>query len=351
MKNILLTYFLLGLFFTSYNQQTLVASDIRPDGIKDVNTGVPKTAACGTPYLSSGYPAWTNYWGGYQFNIINLSANDITIHGFEARFQGTSGYRIYTKTGTFIGFETNAGAWTLVGQIAGGLTGLSTTAPTPIPITVDICIPAGATQGFYLTRSDNNAANRHLYVPGTGTPGTTIYASDANLGITEAHYVTPYFAALYAQSRRPSLDVCYSVGCNALPIELVTFNGYNHNRVNKLNWVTATEINNDYFLLQRSSDGFKWFDVTKIDGVGNSLDEVQYSYEDTDYDNVTNYYRLIQFDQDGEYEIFNTITIDNTTTNKTINNITNLMGQSVDDTYKGIVIIYYNDGTTIKTLR
>lgn len=62
-------------------------------------------AACGSPFLSTGYPVWTNYWAGWMVKIINTNPCPIVINSFEARFQGTSGYRIYTKTGTFIGFE------------------------------------------------------------------------------------------------------------------------------------------------------------------------------------------------------------------------------------------------------
>lgn len=177
-----------------------------------IESTLKTTATCGAPWITTGYPAWTNYWAGYMINIINTSICPIEINSFEARFQGTSGYRIYTKSGTFVGFELNSAAWALVGT-TNNLTGLSTVAPTPIPIAVNITIPPGGIQGFYLTRTDNVVANRHLYVPGTGTAGTTVYASDGNLSITEGSYIDPYFAFLNAGTRRPSLDVCYTINC------------------------------------------------------------------------------------------------------------------------------------------
>jgi hypothetical protein len=353
MKSLFITFALL-LSFNVFSQNVLVGSDLdsRPSGIKDEAIGAPKTAACGTPWLSSGYPAWTNYWGGYQFNIINLSASDVTIHSFEARFQGTSGYRIYTKTGTFVGFETNAGAWTLVGSIAGGLTGLSTTAPTPIPIPVEICIPAGATQAFYLTRTDNNAANRHLYVPGSGIGGTTIYASDANIGLTEAYYVTPFFAALYAQVRRPSLDVCYSVGCTVLPVEMIKFEGENNNGKNHITWWTVSENNNDYFVVERSNNGVDFREIGTIDGQGNSSELTSYIFNDLYYKRgQINYYRLKQVDIDGKYEYHNVISIDNSKEEVRLIKTCNLMGQEVDDNYKGFVLLQYSDNSIVKSLK
>ena len=39
---------------------------------------------------------------------------------------------------------------------------------------------------------------------------------------------------------------------------------------NRLEWVTATEINNDYFSLERSRDGLEFSAIARVDGAGNS---------------------------------------------------------------------------------
>jgi len=303
------------------------------------------TASCGTPFLSTGYPAWLNYWAGWMVRIINTNACPITINSFEARFQGTAGYRIYTKTGTFIGFETTAGAWILVGNLA-TLTGTSVTAPTAIPIAVNITIPAGGSQSFYLTRSDNVIANRHLYIAGAGVAGTTIYAFDANLSITEGEYVDPYFAALQVGVRRPSFDVCYTVAC-PLPIEIVSFNGYKRDGYNLLTWVSATETNNDYYTIERSTDGLNWESISKLDGSANSNTPIFYEYKDYTPNKSINYYRLKQTDLDGSYKYFIIIDIDNRINGegKTLTKITNIMGQEVNSDTDGVLIYYYSDGT------
>ncbi|GAB4133397.1 MAG: hypothetical protein Fur0041_05590 [Bacteroidia bacterium] len=255
--------------------------------------------------INTGYPAWTNYYAGYMININNISTMNMTIDCFEARFQGTSGYRIYTKTGTFVGSETNPAAWTLVGNIAAGVVGVSTTGPSPIPIAVNVIIPPGATQAFYLTRTDNVTTNRHLYVTGTGTPGTTVYCSNADLQITEARYLDPYFT-LQAGSRRPSLTVYYTLS-TPMPVELIEFNCSSQNDNISLNWSTATEENNHYFLLERSTDANSAFlPIAEIPGNGNS--SIQHNYSYTDYNPVTgnNYYRLKQIDYNGHEHILPT---------------------------------------------
>ncbi|MEM6526269.1 MAG: T9SS type A sorting domain-containing protein [Bacteroidota bacterium] len=91
---------------------------------------------------------------------------------------------------------------------------------------------------------------------------------------------------------------------STLPVTLVSFDGnFNENQgATKLQWVTATEKDNDYFIVQRSSNGKDYQEIGKVDGSGNSTSLVNYSFVDTDPLGGTNYYRLKQVDFDGQYE-------------------------------------------------
>lgn len=355
MKKLLTLFFIILTLGIVKSQNVLHAGiDWREDSIHYESTSktlAPLTTACGSPFLSTGYPVWTNYWAGWMVRIINTNVCPITINSFEARFQGTTGYRIYTKTGTFVGFETTPAAWTLVGTVA-SLTGTSTTAPTAIPIVVNVTIPAGGSQSFYLTRSDNLIANRHLYVAGIGVAGTTIYASNVDLSITEGSYVDPYFAFLNVGSRRPSFDVCYSINC-ALPIELISFEANGYGTYNNINWSCATETNNNYFVVERSTDGVNWTQVGVVDGAGTSNMNTFYSYKDFSYNkNTYNYYRLKQVDFNGQYEYSNIIYVDNTDVGKPkLISTINQFGQEVDENYKGLVIEIYDDNSIKKIIR
>jgi len=84
-----------------------------------------------------------------------------------------------------------------------------------------------------------------------------------------------------------------------LPIDLVKFTGeYAGNNV-ELKWVTETETNNDYFTLERSSNGEEYEVVAIIDGAGTTVQSQMYSYTDeTPFDGIS-YYRLSQTDHDG----------------------------------------------------
>jgi hypothetical protein len=142
-----------------------------------------------------------------------------------------------------------------------------------------------------------------------------------------------------------------SLNCIPLPIELISFNGYPVKNYNVLKWITATEINNDYFTLEKSSNGLNWDIVTKLKGAGNSTSSLSYEYKDYDVSTQINYYRLKQTDYNGVYKYHNIITIDNTETSKSkIIKITNLLGQDVEESYNGVKIYQYSDGKCTKVI-
>lgn len=142
-----------------------------------------------------------------------------------------------------------------------------------------------------------------------------------------------------------------SLNCTLLPIELISFEGYSVKNYNILKWVTATEINNDYFTLEKSSNGLNWDIVTKLKGAGNSTSSLSYEYKDYDVSTQINYYRLKQTDYNGVYKYHNIITIDNTETSKSkIVKITNLLGQDVEESYDGVKIYQYSNGKCTKVI-
>ncbi len=91
-----------------------------------------------------------------------------------------------------------------------------------------------------------------------------------------------------------------------LPIELIDFNAYviNNNSV-QLDWQTASEINNDYFTIERSKNVTDWEVINRINGAGNSSTLLAYSTIDDDPYLEVSYYRLKQTDFDGEFSYSN----------------------------------------------
>jgi hypothetical protein len=88
---------------------------------------------------------------------------------------------------------------------------------------------------------------------------------------------------------------------NVLPIELISFSGKHDDDIVRLDWQTASEINNDYFTIERSSDAKKWEAIELIAGFGNSLSTIDYTTIDASPLKNQSYYRLKQTDFDGKY--------------------------------------------------
>ena len=153
-------------------------------------------------------------------------------------------------------------------------------------------------------------------------------------------------------SLRPNIKIALSDPVS-LPIELLYFNGVAHGRVNNLYWSTASENNNDYFNIEKSSDDEIWVDIDKQKGAGNSSTQLYYSFSDNNVEKIINYYRLKQTDYDGNFKYSDIISIDNRDNDsKEIYRVVNVLGQEVDlQYYRGLAIIEYSDGSSIKIIK
>lgn len=88
---------------------------------------------------------------------------------------------------------------------------------------------------------------------------------------------------------------------NPLPIELLSFDAtLVYDQVN-LEWVTASEINNDFFTIERSSNAVDFAPIAKQNGAGNSSAELTYYQIDRKPLLGVSYYRLKQTDYDGTF--------------------------------------------------
>jgi hypothetical protein len=87
----------------------------------------------------------------------------------------------------------------------------------------------------------------------------------------------------------------------SLPVTVVSYDAkLNTNGTVQLTWLTASETNNSYFELQRSTDGITFTTIGKVTGAGNSTQEKRYDFIDLSPLAGTNYYKLLQYDKDGK---------------------------------------------------
>jgi hypothetical protein len=86
-----------------------------------------------------------------------------------------------------------------------------------------------------------------------------------------------------------------------LPVEFASFTAKCNNDKVELKWSTASETNNDYFTIERSSNSADWDPFMNVSGAGNSNTLLYYTAEDNEPLDGISYYRLKQTDFDGAF--------------------------------------------------
>jgi len=81
--------------------------------------------------------------------------------------------------------------------------------------------------------------------------------------------------------------------CTKTAIELLRFDGKVRGTGNELNWATASEENNEAFILQRSTDGVNFETIAEINGAGTTNASTSYSFLDKTFVSADNFYRLL----------------------------------------------------------
>ena len=150
----------------------------------------------------------------------------------------------------------------------------------------------------------------------------------------------------YINSYRPNTR--FAMGGSALPIDLISFNGevlLEMDPIVLLEWTVSSQVNNEYYTIERSKNLSVWSLVDSIPGNGTTNMELRYSLLDDNPFKGVSYYRLKQTDHDGKTETFKPIAITINSEEKIVSKIINLMGQEVPEDYQGIVIEMYTDGT------
>ena len=199
-------------------------------------------------------------------------------------------------------------------------------------------------------------------------PNTTISQSGGNVltwsGVNDVGFtasISPasgtfngtevFYLAMDGNSDAQCYYTLQGINVQVLPIKLIYFEVRKYVNCNKVKFGVATQVNNDYFTIQRSSDAINWTDIKIIDGAGNSNQQTEYGYNDFNYKNSLNYYRLKQTDFNGDYEYSAIDVVDNRGEVINVIKTFNMTGQEVDLNYKGFVIEIYENGTSRKVIR
>jgi hypothetical protein len=142
--------------------------------------------------------------------------------------------------------------------------------------------------------------------------------------------------------------------CVVLPIELIDFSAVHRDDGIHINWLTATELNNEWFVIDKSTDGYSWKEFNRVKGQGTVNTPTSYQLIDTDVVQGYNYYQLKQIDFDKQEKYLGIVFIYlDSTKNKSIFMIVDILGRKIEDLekYVGIYIVVFDDGTSKKYIK
>ncbi|TAH04678.1 MAG: hypothetical protein EAZ15_00770 [Sphingobacteriales bacterium] len=179
---------------------------------------------------------------------------------------------------------------------------------------------------FITPKNSTTFGNEELYAQKVSTTGTTLWTAGGVLVSNSAGNKTAptlaltgnkmialwedfrasipagFYSDIYAQT-------IYSNG--TLPVKITAFTAlYGDNKV-RLNWNTASEINNQGFDIERSTDGLIFSKIAYVKGNGTTNVPHNYSFNDANLISQTQYlyYRLKQVDNNGEFEYSNIVSV------------------------------------------
>lgn len=155
------------------------------------------------------------------------------------------------------------------------------------------------------TTSGSREYVQHSGGENTYSAGKLTYSFDWTAPATAVDDISFYVAANIANGSGTGGDLIVfdSDQSITLPVDLVEFKATDNSdgRV-LLKWITASELNSDYFEILRSEDGIDFYSIANVDAQGFSNEIFEYKYVDENaITNRNSYYRLKQLDIDGQY--------------------------------------------------
>ena len=201
----------------------------------------------------------------------------------------------------------------------------SSTAEISFSVTHDVNISGTAVMTVLSPQTIGHDLNIGINSKAIQNTGTTLVTNGLRLNTVGQNSGTWGGTASGATNKNATYFGSVTTGifsfATPLPVKLIAFNGTRAAASSQLNFVTATEINNDKFEIERSINGIDFIKVGEVKGSGNSTQLVNYTFTDhnlANYATVAIYYRMKQLDYNGDFEYSNTIKLSlNTSTVKT----------------------------------
>jgi hypothetical protein len=315
-----------GLYDYSWSSSIYRAADI----------GAAKTISSLSWYVD-GFQSGYSQTGPYTFNNVQIYFAYTTLSGW-ANTSNVSGVNRLTGINAAQGITS----WTKVYD--GSITFNASDAWKTITLISPFSYDGTTNLIVHVDNKDGSYASGYPifhytnYNTATSTRTMKYGAQDGSMGPTSG-------TRMYA---RPDIRFCTTA---ALPVELSSFEGRKHPYYNQILWTTQSEHFTSHFVVQKADSTQQWSTITHITASGSSTSLVDYSIMDSHLKNIVNYYRLIQYDINGNFEIYGPISIDNTQNEVYIVRYITLTGQEAPPDVKGPVIAIYSDGTSKRIIK
>lgn len=304
-----------GLNITATNQPTLN------------NAGKVASAGIAGGVLTYTYPGFPGTWWEVNDGIAGPCFNmTLTVNGNPEGCTVTStgindGCLIISTSWSttvpgpcLVDFVMN-GAGSQAGTTVGG--GNNCTLRASQDIVVQVNIPCADTWTFSLC--GGSSWDTYLYL-GTSCCSASVGQNDDGCGlqstITSALAPGTYYVTIEAFGSGTTgtftLNVTSALPCSVLPVTLLSFDGIHleNERKNHLTWLTASEQNSDYFLLERSFDAQNFEFVSEVNAAGSSNQNIHYEWLDPVSTEGVTYYRLTQYDFDGSSSLSHIVAVE-----------------------------------------
>lgn len=133
---------------------------------------------------------------------------------------------------------------------------------------------------------------------------------DANWNSAYPYVIGPTFYGLKNAAKVTSItETVTSYISTSMPVNLLSFKAYAEEGKAFLKWSTASENNNDHFDIESSKDGITFEKIGTVQGAVNSSKLITYTFVDEQLTQGLTYYRLKQWDNDGQFIYSGTVTI------------------------------------------
>lgn len=253
------------------------AGDVNGDGFEDIIAGAPKFNGTGLGFMYHGNgtnigisfdPAIRANLNLYNSDLsTNLNKNNLGIDDF--------GIGLFAKS--FLGRNKGKVVWEIIGQ------GESFSHASPITNSTQFSGQGNITD-----------------LQTTETELKSLVTKTAFLNKVRARVRFSPVLAITGQMYGPWRYESSSILADpsVLPVELIRFDAKAVEKQVNLTWETATEVNSDYFELQRSEDGKKWEQIGMVYSAGKSKNPNAYSFVDFKPQIGLNYYRMKMVDRD-----------------------------------------------------